>query len=167
MTPKNIHKILIHKKYSFFWKPPKILKFKILNPKKWPEPTYVWKYQSNPPGRQFAKLWHQISLSLQPLTKSVMPSKRKAVAKSKQSPDPRARVSPVPCPVSCPVVSDDVQFKLQISNLKSLDIIQDALHKNSLLKMIFNNDTSVFILVSCVSGNPIRYECPRILPQYH
>ena len=44
-TPKNIH----------FSEPPppqkkkkkkkKILKFKILNPKKWPEPTYVWKYQ--------------------------------------------------------------------------------------------------------------------------
>ena len=42
--------------------------------------------------------------------------------------DPRARLSPVPSPVSCPVVSDDVQFKLQISNLKSLDIIHDALH---------------------------------------
>ena len=26
-----------------------ILKFKILNPKKWPEPTYVWKYLSTPP----------------------------------------------------------------------------------------------------------------------
>ena len=36
---------------------------------------------------------------------------------------PLARLSPVPSRVSCPVVSDDVQFKLQISNLKS-----DALH---------------------------------------
>ena len=35
---------------------------------------------------------------------------------------------PVPSPVSCPVVSDDVHFKLNISNLKSLDIIHDALH---------------------------------------
>ena len=32
--PKNIHKIFIPQKYSFFWKPPKILKFKILNKKK-------------------------------------------------------------------------------------------------------------------------------------
>ena len=69
-----------------------------------------------------------ISLSLQPLTMSVIPSKRKAAGKSKQSPDPRARLSPVPSPVSCPVVSDDFQFKLQIHNLKSLDIIHDALH---------------------------------------
>ena len=36
-------------------------------------------------------------------------------------------LSPVPIPVPCPVVSDAVQFKLQISNLKSLDIIHDAL----------------------------------------
>ena len=50
MTPKkNIHKTFIPKKYLFFWKPEKILKFKILNPKKWPEPRYVWKYQSTPP----------------------------------------------------------------------------------------------------------------------
>ena len=69
-----------------------------------------------------------ISLSLQPLTMSVMPSKRKAAGKSKQSPDPRARLSPVPSPVACPVISDDFQFKLQIHNLKSLDIIHDALH---------------------------------------
>ena len=69
-----------------------------------------------------------ISLSLQPLTKSVMLSKRKAAVKSQQSPDPRARLNPVPIPVLCPVVSDDVQFQLQISNLKSLDIIHDALH---------------------------------------
>ena len=120
-----------------------------------------------PLGRQFAKLGHQISLSLRPLTKSVMPSKRKAAAKSKQSPDPRARLSPVPGQVSCPVVSDDVQFKLQISNLKSLAIIHEALHYNSLLKIIFSNDTSVFIPESCVSDNPIRYERPRILPRYH
>ena len=57
-----------------------------------------------------------------------MPLKRKAEVKSQQSPDARARLSHVQSPVSCPVVSDDVQFKLQISNLKSLDIIHDALH---------------------------------------
>ena len=39
-TPKNIH---------FFWKTPKILKFKILNPKKWPELMYEWKYQESTP----------------------------------------------------------------------------------------------------------------------
>ena len=45
-TPKNIH----------FSEPPapkkikKILKFKILNPQKWPDPTYVWKDQSTPLG---------------------------------------------------------------------------------------------------------------------
>ena len=32
---------------------------------------------------------------------------------------------------------------------------------NSLLKMIFSNDTSVFIPESCVSDNPIRYERTR------
>ena len=74
-----------------------------------------------------------------PLTMTVMPSKRKAAAKSKQSPDPPARLSPVPSLVSCPVVSDDVQVKLKIGNLKSVDIIHDALHLKSLLKMIFGN----------------------------
>ena len=44
--PQNLH---TPKKYSFFWKPPKILKFRILNPPKKPEPTYVWKYQSTSP----------------------------------------------------------------------------------------------------------------------
>ena len=80
-----------------------------------------------------------------------MPSKRKAVAKSKQSPVPRARLSPFPSPLSCPVVSDDVQFKLQISNLKSLDVIHDAL---------FENDFQQWY--SCVSDNPIRDEHPRM-----
>ena len=90
--------------------------------------------------------------------------KEKTSAKSKKSPYPPARLSPVPSLV----VSDDesalgqtdldpsakegltdltsdyyahlcgisVQFKLQISHLKSLDIIHDA-NSNSLLKMIF------------------------------
>ena len=88
-----------------------------------------------------------------------MPSKKKLQQNKKKSPDPPARLSPVASPVSCPVVSDDVQFKLQISNLKSLDIIHVALHSNSLLKMIFSNDTSVYIPESCVSDNPIRHEC--------
>ena len=48
-TKKISTKSLQPKKYSFSWKTPKILKFKILNPKKWPEPTYVQKYQSTPP----------------------------------------------------------------------------------------------------------------------
>ena len=50
MTPKkypqNFH---TPKKYLFFWKPKKISKFRILNPKKWIEPTYVYKDQSTPP----------------------------------------------------------------------------------------------------------------------
>ena len=33
---KNIHKIFMPKKYSFFWKPEKQLKFKILNPNNYP-----------------------------------------------------------------------------------------------------------------------------------
>ena len=36
--PQNLH---TPQKYSFFSKPPKILKFRILNPKKWSEPTYM------------------------------------------------------------------------------------------------------------------------------
>ena len=48
--PKNIHEVLIPQKYLFFRKPPKILKFKFLSPKKWPEPMYVWKYHSTPHG---------------------------------------------------------------------------------------------------------------------
>ena len=46
----NIHKTFIPQKIFIFLKPPKILKYKILNSKKWPEPTYVWKYQSTPLG---------------------------------------------------------------------------------------------------------------------
>ena len=127
--PKNIHKIYIPKKYPFvwtskFWTPKKITRMfvNIIVPPPPPPPP--------PPRRQFTKIWHQISLSLQYLTKSVMPLKRKAAVKSQQSPDPRARLSPVPksSGITCPVVSDYVQFKLQISNLKSLDIIHDALH---------------------------------------
>ena len=68
--------------------------------------------------------------------------KRKSCGQNKKKPaDPPARISPVPSPVSCPIVSDDVQLRLQISNLKSLDIIHDAPYSNSL---IFSNDSSVF-----------------------
>ena len=48
--PKKIHKIFTPQKIFIFWKSKKILKFKILNPKKWSEPTYVWKFLSTPPG---------------------------------------------------------------------------------------------------------------------
>ena len=89
--------------------------------------------------------------------------KKKSCGKINKTPVPPARLSrPVPNPVPCPVVSDDVQFKLQISNLKSLGIIYDALHSNSLLKMIFKNETSVFIPKSCVSDNSSRHERPRM-----
>ena len=37
--PKNIH----------FSEPPKNIEIQILNPKKYPKPTYVWKYQSTSP----------------------------------------------------------------------------------------------------------------------
>ena len=47
MTPKKYPENLHTQKIFIFWNPPKILKFKILT-KKWPEPTYVWKYQSTP-----------------------------------------------------------------------------------------------------------------------
>ena len=36
--PKISTKSSYPRKYSFFWKPPKILKIKILNPKRWSEP---------------------------------------------------------------------------------------------------------------------------------
>ena len=88
--------------------------------------------------------------------------KKKSCGKNKKSlwTHPLGSVlSQVQCQ-SYPVVSDDdVQFKLQISNLKSLDLFHDAFHSNSLMKMIFSNDTSVlFIPESCVSDNPIRHQ---------
>ena len=93
---------------------------------------YIWKYQSTPPPPPppetvcknmtpniiISSIFDEVSHAI----------KKKNAVKSQHSPDPRARLSPVPSPVSCPVVSDDVQFKLQTSNLKSLDIIHDALH---------------------------------------
>ena len=117
-TPKNIH----------FSENPNRVEIQNFEPQKITRAYVCMKISEYHPRRQFAKLGHQVLLSLQSLTKSVLPLKRKSEIKSQQSPDPRARLSPVPIPVSCPIVSDDVQFKLQISNLRSLDIIHDALH---------------------------------------
>ena len=47
--PKNIHKILMPQKIFIFMKTQKIMKLKFWNPKKWPKPTNVRKYQSTPP----------------------------------------------------------------------------------------------------------------------
>ena len=44
MTPKKF----IPKKYLFFWKPQKNVEIQNFEPKKWPEPMYVCKYQSTP-----------------------------------------------------------------------------------------------------------------------
>ena len=53
MTPKNIHKIFIPLKnihfLFIFLKTPKNIEIQNFEPKKWAEPTYVWKYQSTPP----------------------------------------------------------------------------------------------------------------------
>ena len=45
---KNIHKIFIPPKYYFFLKTPQNIEIQTFDPQKWPEPTYVWKYQSAP-----------------------------------------------------------------------------------------------------------------------
>ena len=87
--------------------------------------------------------------------------KKKSCGKIKKSQDPPTGLSPVTNLVLCPIVSDNVQFKLQISNLNSLDIIHYAFLSNSLLKMIFSIDTSVFIPEFCVSDNPIRHKHTR------
>ena len=44
------------KRIFIFLKTKKILDFRILNPKKWAEPTYVWKYQSTPLGSTYLLL---------------------------------------------------------------------------------------------------------------
>ena len=50
MTPKKYPQNFHSPKNIYFSEnPKKISKFKILNPKKLTESTYVWKYQSNPP----------------------------------------------------------------------------------------------------------------------
>ena len=63
---KKIHKILIPKKYSFFWKTQNILEFKILNPPPPPPPQKKKKNNQSlrmyenirvtPLGRQFANI---------------------------------------------------------------------------------------------------------------
>ena len=70
MTPKNIHKILIPQKIFNFSKTPKNIEIQNLYPKRWPDPTYVWKYQSTPPppplGDYYADFkhpfWHKRTL---------------------------------------------------------------------------------------------------------
>ena len=49
MTQKNIPKMFIPKKIFIFLKTPKNIEIQKIDPKKWTEPTYVWKYQSTPP----------------------------------------------------------------------------------------------------------------------
>ena len=119
---KNIHKILILKNIHFL-KTPKYIKIQNFEPPKITRAYVCMKiqmYQSNPPGATVCQYHYLFNQSCH--------QKEKLREKSKQSSDLRARLSPVPSPVSCPVVSDDFQFKLQIRNLKSLDIIHDALH---------------------------------------
>ena len=60
MTPKNIHKIFIPQKLSFFWKPSKILKFETLKPLKlvWAV-TYVWKIRVAPSNPRI--LWGKVT----------------------------------------------------------------------------------------------------------
>ena len=48
MTPKKYPQNLHTQKIIIFSENPKNIEFKILNPKKWPEPMDVWKYQSTP-----------------------------------------------------------------------------------------------------------------------
>ena len=48
--PQNIHKMFIPQKILFFLKTPKNIEIQKFDPKKWSEPTYVWKYQSTPLG---------------------------------------------------------------------------------------------------------------------
>ena len=50
MTPKNIHKIFIPKKIHVSEDPKNIEIQNFEPPKKWPEPMYVWKYESTPWG---------------------------------------------------------------------------------------------------------------------
>ena len=52
--PPIASKSLYPQNIIFFWKNPKTLKFKMLNPTKWSELTSVWKFQSTPPPPPFA-----------------------------------------------------------------------------------------------------------------
>ena len=47
--PQNIHKIFITPKLLIFLKTPKNYEIQNFEPKKRPEPTYIWKYRSTPP----------------------------------------------------------------------------------------------------------------------
>ena len=49
-TKKKYPQILNTQKIFIFLKTPKDIKIQNFEPPKNPEPTYVWKYQSNPPG---------------------------------------------------------------------------------------------------------------------
>ena len=124
MTPQKYPQNLHTQKILIFLKTRKKLNFKILNPK---ELSRLCMYENirvppplppPPPPETVCKNMTPNIIISSILTKSVMPLKRKAAVKSQQSPDPRARLSPVPSPLSCPVVSDDVQFNLQTSNFE-------------------------------------------------
>ena len=54
---KNIHKIYIPKKILILLKTPKNIEIQNFEPKKWTESTYIWKYQSTPPGVPSQQLW--------------------------------------------------------------------------------------------------------------
>ena len=47
--PQKIHKIFIPQKIFIFLKTEKIIEIQIFELKKWPDPTFVWKYQSTHP----------------------------------------------------------------------------------------------------------------------
>ena len=47
--PKNIHKIFIPRNI-YFSENPQNIEIQNFEPKKWPEPTYVWIYQCTPLG---------------------------------------------------------------------------------------------------------------------
>ena len=49
MTPKNPHKNFSSPKIFIYLKTIKNIEIQNFEPKEWPEPTYVWKYQSTPP----------------------------------------------------------------------------------------------------------------------
>ena len=46
--PPNIHKIFMPKKVLFFLKTLQNIEIQDFEPKKWADPTYIWKYKSKP-----------------------------------------------------------------------------------------------------------------------